>query len=164
MQTRCDYHICPECEYDVVHIVQDGICREGDYILCDACAAANETDPEPDHDCLLPLMCGQRDPMSVAYGFTPDTDDTVYCANAPSDDDAEGCTAPPFYAWSCKAGMDHACDDPACRCVCHSDEPERVNPPPVDEWTRTRHAPIASDPTRPLDYLATFERALRGRD
>jgi len=125
MQTRCDYHTCPECECAVVHIVQDGNCYERDFILCEACAAA---DVEPDHDCLLPLMCGQRDPMSVAYGFTPDTDDTVYCANVPSDDDAEGCT------------------------------------PPVDEWTRTRNAPIASDPARPLDYLATFERALRGRD
>lgn len=31
-----------------------------------------------------------------------------------------------------------------------------------DEWTRTRNAPIPSDPARPLDYHVTFERALRG--
>jgi len=47
-----------------------------------------EEAPVSDHDCLLPQVCGQTDPMSVHYGYCG-ADDTIRCANAPDPEPIE---------------------------------------------------------------------------
>jgi hypothetical protein len=111
--------------------------------LCEADADAREAGalggdgPPLDHECLLPAVCGERDPISTYYGFGG-IDDMIRCANAPAPEPEEpdcatcaaiGTLCPAHERVACTYGCPctGACTpDPGtgmfagpCRCPCH---------------------------------------------